>query len=1099
MIFKNMKKYFIIMLFFIVQQFVANSQTDCENNFSLAWLKLSGHIENDQVNDLVTDANGNIFITGSFMGQLNFWPESLYGLGLKDMFIAKIDTDGNLIWIQTINGINNVYGTGIAVDNQGNVYALGTFKGQVFLGSQSINSNNNSTDIILVKFDSNGNLLWHHSIGGSNDDSSAKLKIDNTNNIIISGTYYNSMTIGNQTLISYEQNYFVAKYSSSGNFIWASDIGSSVYNTAFDVEVAITGEIYVTGEFSGTMSFGSQSIIALGQKDVFLIKLSSSGSFIWAKRMGSNGDNDMAGAVVADKEMNVYVFYKNDSFTNQGRIEKYNSTGTLLQTITFGDQGVIIPGSIILDFSGNIFISGGFRGNTDFGDGIINSSHPSHYDLFVAKYKNNGNFVFVKTAKSNESTFASAISYDYNGSLLIGGYTDQDLWVESNSFNGYGKKEILVYKYENYFAFGEINISSINCDPNNMCIDISVIGGVPPYSYSWSSGHTTEDFCGVPVGTYHVIVTDSDNCYIETDINVPAPYAIPINLPASVTVCPFDTVNLDAGTNYISYIWSTGETTNSINVHIPGTYSVTVMDNSSCTTSAIVQLQKLPNINLLVQDALFFCPLESVSLSVAGFNEYLWSNGQTTQDFSTEIPGIYWLRVYDGQCYYYDTVNLIHYPKPIVNLGDDRYFCVGDSIRIDGPAGFVNYLWHNNSTNNYYWAHETELVVVTAWDSNGCQASDDIMVYALDYPQLELGEDFTICTNSPLDLSPLFVEEGVNYLWSTGETDRSIFIQNSGQYMLTVTNQGGCSASDTINIIIYPQPGFELGPDIHFCDGGSAELIVIGDFETVLWNTGQAGHSIIVTQSGIYVAIAEDSNGCSATDSVYVVEHRLPHLTLGTDTTLCEGIEYKLQPQHQYLYYTWQDGSYLSYFNVTEPGNYSLTVSDEIGCSLSASINISYAPSPVITDIHTGGGRVTVFVQGGTQPYSYSSNGDSWQTSNVFDYLTYGYHTIWVLDKNYCLISREVFLDESLDIPSFFTPNGDGYNDYWVIGGLHMFPSAVVQIYDRFGKKIYEFRSGDLGWNGTYLGNPVPSDTYWYAIRLQEDFKPIVGNVTIKR
>lgn len=117
MIFKNMKKYFIIMLFFIVQQFVANSQTDCENNFSLAWLKLSGHIENDQVNDLVTDANGNIFITGSFMGQLNFWPESLYGLGLKDMFIAKIDTDGNLIWIQTINGINNVYGTGIAVDN----------------------------------------------------------------------------------------------------------------------------------------------------------------------------------------------------------------------------------------------------------------------------------------------------------------------------------------------------------------------------------------------------------------------------------------------------------------------------------------------------------------------------------------------------------------------------------------------------------------------------------------------------------------------------------------------------------------------------------------------------------------------------------------------------------------------------------------------------------------------------------------------------------------------------------------------------------------------------------------------------------------------
>lgn len=1094
-----MKNIVYILIFVVCFYSNSFSQVDCSNNFNLSWVKYVGNIDVDQANDVVSDSQGNVYVTGYYMGDLYFWPINLYGMGLKDMFVAKLDPDGNLIWITSVAGVNNVYGTGITLDNDGNVIVTGTFKGQAFVESYSLSSNNNSTDIILIKYDTDGNLLWYKSVGGNYDDYSAKVKVDIHNNIILAGTFNTFMNIGSQNLSANQNSFFIAKYNSAGNFIWAKTANSSSDNNIVDIAVDNLGNIIGIGNFAGTITFESDILNAIGNKDIFLVKYNSNSDYQWSKRLGSSGNEDKAGGVSIDLNLNVYAFYKNDIANSQGHIDKFNTMGNFMQSIAFGSSAEIIPGDILLDDSGNIFITGGFKGNADFGGGIVTCHDPVYFDIFIVKYNQDASFAFQKTAHSGENSFAAAVSFDNEANLIIGGYANQNLVVEGNNYYGYGKSDILVYKYERYFGFDNIIISSINCDPNNMCIDIGVNGGTPPYIYTWSSGYNTEDICGISVGNYSVTVTDSDNCFITTNIIVEPPQATPINLSSSLSVCPFDTVTLNAGTNYLSYLWSTNQTTSSIQVFNPGIYSVTVTDLNLCSTSATVEITKLDNVNLIIDNIKYFCVGESINFSVVGFDEYLWSNGITNPTFTSTTPGIYWLRAYDGNCYYYDTIQILNYPKPEVNLGNDRFFCLGDSIRIDAPQGFTTYIWHDNSTNTYYWANSTELINLTVIDNNGCSTSDALFVTALDYPQLSLGENIEICTNSAIILKPLFVDPNVTFLWNNGSTLDSLIVNQTGVYSLTVTNIGNCSNSDTISVIIYPQPGIELGPDIHFCEGENALLSVTGSFESIIWNTGDTTQSIIVSETGKYSVYAFDQNGCVANDSVYVIEHILPPLNLGQDTTYCEGDVHILKPEYEYFHYHWQDGSYASSLSVSGPGTYSLTVADQMGCSLTASVNINYVPKPQITNVFTGGGRIILYVDGGTQPYVYSYNGDSWQNSSNFDYLTYGFHTMYVMDKNYCIDTEDVYLDTSLDIPSFFTPNGDGYNDIWIIGGLHMFPNAEVQIFDRFGKKLFEFSSSDNGWNGTYLGNPLPSDTYWYTIRTEEGLKPFIGNVTIVR
>ncbi|HHU57066.1 MAG TPA: T9SS type B sorting domain-containing protein, partial [Bacteroidales bacterium] len=145
--------------------------------------------------------------------------------------------------------------------------------------------------------------------------------------------------------------------------------------------------------------------------------------------------------------------------------------------------------------------------------------------------------------------------------------------------------------------------------------------------------------------------------------------------------------------------------------------------------------------------------------------------------------------------------------------------------------------------------------------------------------------------------------------------------------------------------------------------------------------------------------------------------------------------------------------------------------------------------------------QIVVMAESGTEPYSYTLNNGQPQNDPTFTGLGNGDYTVFVVDDKGCEASTTFRFESSYDIkvPNFFTPNGDGYNDTWLIEGLEKLPESIIYIYDRYGKLLKKYTSNDPAWNGEYLSRPVPSDDYWYVIHLLPVDKLIKGHFTLKR
>lgn len=1074
---------------------------NCSNQPLLSWVKTAGGLDVDQINDITTDELGNIYIAGAYSLEMDFQSTNLLSNGFKDFFVAKLTPDGSLIWIQSGGGPQDDEAKGIAIDENGNVYVTGIFRGQADFGSDTPNSIG-GTDVFVVKYNNNGVYQWGKFFGGFDDDYSNDICVDNQNNVAVTGIYYFAMSINGSSYISKGANdFFVVKFNSFGDLQWVTTHGSTINDSGVSLSCDNYGDFYVTGEFSGNLNFGSTVLSADGTKDVFLAKYLSSGTFGWAVKLGTVGNNDAAGSVACDYNNKVYVVYKADQVANQAQIGVYNAGGTNVNNFGFGGNGTIQPKGLTVDYSGYVYVSGMYSGTTDFGDGDVSVVGGSDY--FVSKYQSDGTFAFKYIAGSNFLDCANSVCLDNENNIIVGGYCNNGIYFDGTPYSAEGKEDCLIVKYDSYFSFVDIATSSIMCDPGNLCVDVEVTGGTGAGTYDFyvDGVLTTSNICGLSVGAHQIIVTDDNDCFIETTIDLVAPTADPIDLPENISMCFHDTITLDAGPDYVNYAWSTSpeDIFQSIEVTDPGVYSVTVTDDFSCTTSKDVNVSELPDQDLFVNPLLYICPDESMTIQVLGYVEYLWFNGSQSTTYTADEGGDYWLQAYNGSCWYYDTLTIVEYPKPSVDLGGDVDICQGDSVLLDAGPDFVDYLWQDESQEQTYWAYETGPVSVVVTDINGCTATDAITVTLFQLADLELGSDTTMCSNDAFLLDPNVSGDDLTFLWSTGETSNTIEVTETNQYWIEVTNIAGCASYDTITVTIFPQPVLDLGEDISFCEGGSDTIRPAISYYSYEWGDGSSESYLYVDQSGIFYLTVTDENGCFDDDFIYVTESNLKPPFLGYDTTLCEGDEYILAPDSDYYSYLWQNGSHAGYQTVTMPGLYRLTVTDAIGCSASTSINIEYAEVPYIISVESGGGQIVIHAGGGTEPYQYSHDGDTWQQSNIYDKLPSDFYTMWVMDQNYCIVTIETFLDASVGIPSFFTPNGDGFNDYWVITGLYQYPDAVVKVFDRYGKLLYQFTGNEVGWNGNYMGLPLPSDTYWYSIKLVDDRKPLTGHVTIKR
>jgi len=236
------------------------------------WAVKAGGTGDDKCYSISTDINGNSYVTGHFWGNAQFGSIPLTASGSYDVFIAKLDPDGNWLWAVKAGGDSYEMSLGISTDINGNSYVTGFFYGNVQIGSITLTSNGIG-DVFIVKLDTNGDWQWAVSAGGTDRAWGRSISTDNNGNSFVTGDFYGNANFGSITLTSTGTNdIFIAKLDPDGNWLWAVSGGDVDYDYGNGISTNGNGSCYVTGHFLGNAQFGSTLITSSGYYDIFVAK-----------------------------------------------------------------------------------------------------------------------------------------------------------------------------------------------------------------------------------------------------------------------------------------------------------------------------------------------------------------------------------------------------------------------------------------------------------------------------------------------------------------------------------------------------------------------------------------------------------------------------------------------------------------------------------------------------------------------------------------------------------------------------------------------------------------------------------------------------------
>jgi hypothetical protein len=237
------------------------------------WAKQAGGNNWDVGFGIATDSSGNSYVTGFFAESASFGSTTLTSSGGEDIFVAKLDSSGNWLWAKQAGGTGLDIGYGIATDSSGNSYVTGFFAESASFGSTTLTSSGGE-DIFVAKLDSSGNWLWVKQAGGNNWDVGFGIATDSSGNSYITGLFAEFASFGSTTLTSSGQDdIFVAKLDNNGNWLWVKQAGGISSDEGFAITTDSSENSYVTGYYQGTASFGSIELTSSGGNDIFIAKL----------------------------------------------------------------------------------------------------------------------------------------------------------------------------------------------------------------------------------------------------------------------------------------------------------------------------------------------------------------------------------------------------------------------------------------------------------------------------------------------------------------------------------------------------------------------------------------------------------------------------------------------------------------------------------------------------------------------------------------------------------------------------------------------------------------------------------------------------------
>jgi hypothetical protein len=418
------------------------------------WVAQAGSSFDDFSRGVATDSAGNSYVTGAFHDVANFGQTTLASSGGYDIFVAKYDSEGNALWASQAGGSGfDDYGLAIAADSAGNCYVTGAFSGQATFGDNIFN-NLGGSDIFVAKYDTDGNLLWAKQAGGVSLNSGRGIAVDAAGNCYVTGVFQGTGPFGNTNLTAHslvDYDVFVAKFDPMGELVWVQQAGGNLDDVGYGIAVDAAGNSSVTGYFkSPTATFGSVTLTnnaGTNSPDIFVARYNSDGQLLWAKRAGG-ADFDSGYAVAVDPAGNSFVsgvFSGTAAFgafaltNNPGAthfLAKYSSAGNPLwaQKVNGGaDDG---SGVVAADAAGNSYLTGWFSGTASFGSTNLTSRGLD--DLFVAKFDSAGRQLWVKQAGGSDYDRGYGIAVDTKGNCYTAGFFAGTTVFDNFTLTSYG-------------------------------------------------------------------------------------------------------------------------------------------------------------------------------------------------------------------------------------------------------------------------------------------------------------------------------------------------------------------------------------------------------------------------------------------------------------------------------------------------------------------------------------------------------------------------------------------------------------------------------------------------------------------------------------
>jgi hypothetical protein len=451
------------------------------------WANGMGGSVSDRASGIGVDASGNVYVTGTFNGTADFDPSgatsNLVSVGNSDVFIAKYNSSGSLVWAKSVGGSGIDVCYGIAVDGSSNVYIVGYFNGTADFDPAAGTSNlvtNGGTDIFLAKYSSAGALVWAKNIGGTSNDVGRAITLDGSENVYITGEYRTTAdfnpggTAKNLTSVG-NGDVFIAEYSSAGSCLLAISVGGTSADAGYGIGVDGIGSVTITGEFNDIADFdpgtGTSNLTSAGATDIFLAQYDFSGNLLWYNSFGETSNDYSRGIAVDPNGGDIYitgVFNGTADFnpaigttnlTSAGLEDmffaKYDASGGLVFAKSVGGSFSDLGAAITFDASGNVYVAGYFTGtDADFdpGAGTATLTDPGGFGLFYAKYNSSGIFQWVKGAGDVEDDEARAIAVDGSGNVYVtgffGGTVDFDPGPGTSNLVAAGSDDIFLAKYE---------------------------------------------------------------------------------------------------------------------------------------------------------------------------------------------------------------------------------------------------------------------------------------------------------------------------------------------------------------------------------------------------------------------------------------------------------------------------------------------------------------------------------------------------------------------------------------------------------------------------------------------------------------------------